>query len=199
MIVLGLTGGIGMGKSTAAHMLRTMRVPVHDADRTVHRLLGKGGKAVAEVARAFPEAAGDGVIDRAALGRRVFADPPALTRLERILHPLVAADERRFLKAMRQRRVPLAVLDVPLLFETGAQRRCDAVILVTAPAFIQRTRVLARPAMSETILATVLARQLPDRVKRRHADFVVPSGLGRAVTFRALRRVVRDLRGGRRP
>jgi dephospho-CoA kinase len=193
MIVLGLTGGIGMGKSTAAKMLRALRVPVHDADRTVHRLLARGGKAVTEVARAFPEADGGGHIDRAALGRRVFADPPALLRLERILHPLVVADERRFLRLARLRRAPAVVLDIPLLFETGAERRCHAVILVTAPVFLQRSRVLARPRMNEKIFATLLAKQLPDHVKRRRADFVVPTGLGRAVTFRALRRVVRDV------
>ena len=194
MIVLGLTGGIGMGKSTAAQMFRRMRVPVHDADATVHRLLAKGGGAVKDVSREFPGVERGGAIDRPALGRRVFADPAALRRLEKILHPLVIADEGRFLRVRRGRRAPVVVLDIPLLFETGSEARCDAVVLVTAPPFLQRARVLARPNMDEDKLAGILAQQMPDRQKRRRADHVVPSGLGRAVTFRRLRRIVRDLR-----
>jgi dephospho-CoA kinase len=194
MIVLGLTGGVGMGKSTAAAMLRRMGVPVHDADRTVHWLLAPGGAAVAAVAAQFPEAATDGAIDRAALGRRVFADRAALARLEAILHPLVRDEERRFLRAMRRRRAPVVLLDVPLLFETGGERRCDAVILVTAPAFLQRQRVLARPDMDRARFAAVLARQMPDWERRRRADFVVWTGLDRGRTFRRLRRIVRGLR-----
>jgi len=194
MIVLGLTGGIGMGKSTAAAMLRRMGVPVHDADATVHRLMAKRGAAVAAVAKAFPEAAHDGAIDRERLGRRVFGDPAALRRLEHVLHPLVRRDQRRFLGRQRAARAALAVLDIPLLFETGAARRCDAVIVVSAPAFIQRRRVLARPGMSETRFKAILARQVPDHVRRREADFVVPSGLGKAATWRRLARIVAALR-----
>jgi dephospho-CoA kinase len=194
VIVLGLTGGIGMGKTTAAQMFRRMGVPVHDSDRAVHRALAQGGAAVIAVARAFPEAARAGWIDRGALGRRVFGDPAALRRLERILHPLVRRSEGRFLREMRGRRAPLVVLDIPLLFETASEKRCDAVIVVTAPPFLQRARVLARPAMNAAIFASVLARQLPDPYRRRRAHFVVPSGLGRAVTFRYLRRIVRRYR-----
>jgi len=194
MIVLGLTGGVGMGKSTAAAMLRLMRVPVHDADAAVHRLMAKRGAAVAAVAKEFPEAWRDGAIDRERLGRRVFGDPAALKRLEHILHPLVRRDQLRFLKRQRAARAALAVLDIPLLYESGAARRCDAVIVVTAPAFLQRGRVLARPGMTEARLAAILSRQAADYVRRREADFVVPSGLGKAVTFRRLRRIVAALR-----
>jgi dephospho-CoA kinase len=194
MIVIGLTGGVGMGKSTASSMLRRMRVPVHDADATVHRLMAKRGAAVAAVAKEFPEACRDGAIDRVRLGRLVFGDSAALNRLEHILHPLVRRDQLRFLKRQRAARAALAVLDIPLLYETGAAQRCDAVIVVTAPAFLQRCRVLARPGMSDARLAAILARQVPDYLRRREADFVVPSGLGKAVTFHRLRRIVAALR-----
>jgi len=193
MIILGLTGGVGMGKSTAAMMLRRLRVPVHDADATVHRLLARGGDAVDPVARAFPEALRDGAIDRKTLGARVFSDRAALRRLERILHPLVRRDELRFLRAQRLQRARLVVLDIPLLFETGGQRRCDAVATVSAPAFLQRSRVLARPGMNAGKLKGILAAQVSDARRRRDADFVVPSGLGRAVTFRRLRQILRRL------
>ena len=194
MIVLGLTGGVGMGKSTAASMLRRMHVPVHDSDEAVHLLLARGGGAVTSVAREFPGTLKDGAIDRGALGARVFADRAALARLEAILHPRVGAVAQRFLRRQRLRRAPVAVLDIPLLFETGGERRCDAVILVTAPAFLQRRRVLARRGMTEARLAAILARQCPDAERRRRAQFIVPTGLGRGVTFRRLRRVLRGLR-----
>src|SRR6185437_2192040 len=193
MIVLGLTGSVGMGKSTAAAMLRQLGVPVHDADAAVHRLLAPGGAAVAAVAAAFPGTAVGSGIDRALLGKQVFGDAAALRRLERILHPLVRKSEQRFLKQARARRAPLVALDIPLLFETGGEKRCDAVVVVSAPAFLQRARVLARPGMSEERLRAILAKQVPDAEKRRRADFVVTSGLGRAPTFRGLRRVVRAL------
>lgn len=194
MIVLGLTGGVGMGKSTATTTLRRLRVPVHDADATVHALLARGGAAVEQVAREFPGVLRDGAIDRAALGRLVFADRDALRRLERILHPLVRHDERRFLRAQRLRRTPLVALDIPLLFETGGQRRVDAVLTMTVPAFIQNQRVLRRAGMTPARFKAILARQVPDARRRRDADFVVSSGLGRGFTFRQLRRVVRRLR-----
>jgi dephospho-CoA kinase len=199
MIVLGLTGSIGMGKSTAAAMLRRLGVPVHDADATVHRLLGPGGGAVAPVARAFPGGViedartGRTRIDRAALGRLVFADSAALHRLEAILHPLVRADERRFRRRMQARHVPLIVLDIPLLFESGGDRRCDATVVVTAPARIQRARVMARQGMTEERFAAILAKQMPDAEKRRRADFVVQTGLGRNATLRRLAAIVRLL------
>ncbi|HJT07989.1 MAG TPA: dephospho-CoA kinase [Stellaceae bacterium] len=196
MIVLGLTGSVGMGKSTAAAMLRRLGVPVHDADATVHRLMAPGGAAVAAVAKAFPDTRrkNGGGIDRVALGRRVFADAKAFQRLERILHPLVRQSQRRFLAAARARREPLVVLDVPLLFEGGGETRCDKVVVVSAPPAVQRARVMARPGMTEARFRAILAKQMPDREKRRRADYVVPSGLGRALTFRRLKRIVGELR-----
>jgi len=194
MKILGLTGGIGTGKSTAAAMLRRMGVDVFDADAQVHRLLGPGGAAVQAVAKEFPGARKAGAIDRAALGAMVFADRDSLKRLEAILHPLVRAEERRFLKTQRARRARVAVLDIPLLYETGRDRRCDAVAVLWAPGFLQRARVLSRPGMSEQRLQSILARQLPIQVKRRRADFAVPSGLGRAVTRRQLARCLARLR-----
>ena len=191
MIILGLTGSIGMGKSTAARMLRRFGVPVHDADRVVHGLLAKGGAAVAAVETAFgPEVIRDGAVDRPRLGARVFGDRAALGRLEAILHPLVRRAERRFLALAAARRAKLVVLDIPLLFETGGQRRMDATVVVTAPAFIQRLRVLARPGMSAEKLDAILRRQTPDAEKRRRADFLVQTGLGKGPALRRLKRIV---------
>jgi dephospho-CoA kinase len=197
VIVLGLTGSIGMGKTTAAGMLRRMRVPLFDADAEVHRLLAPGGTAVRRVDAAFPgvrDAVGG--IDRRRLGQRVFGNPPALRRLERILHPLVRTAEWRFVAQGRARGERLVVLDIPLLFETGGDTRCDYVLVISAPAWLQRQRVIRRPGMTPERLAAILRAQMPDREKRRRADFVVTSGLGRAVTLRQLRAIVRILRGG---
>ncbi|MDA8230176.1 MAG: dephospho-CoA kinase [Magnetospirillum sp.] len=190
MKILGLTGSIGMGKSTAAGMLRRLGLPVHDADAAVHRLLAKGGAAVARVEAAFPGTVVAGAVDRAELGRRVFGDPAALRRLEAILHPLVREAERAFLKRCARRGAALAVLDIPLLFETGAERRCDAVAVVTAPAFLQAQRVLLRPGMSPARLAAIRARQMPDADKLRRADSVIPTGSGRLLALRRLVRAV---------
>jgi dephospho-CoA kinase len=195
LIVLGLTGSIGMGKSTAAATLRQLGVALFDADGVVHRLLGPGGAAVGQVSAAFPDVRSNlGGIDRRLLGEQVFGDPTALERLESILHPMVAEAEKQFLNHCRARREPLAVLDIPLLFETGGDRRCDYVLVVSAPAFLQRQRVLRRTGMTEIRLAAILEKQMPDREKRRRADFVVPTGAGRDVTLRRLRAVVRFLR-----
>ena len=191
MIILGLTGSIGMGKSTAARMLRRFGVPVHDADRVVHGLLAKGGAAVAAVEMVFgPDVIRDGAVDRPRLGARVFGDRAALGRLEAILHPLVRRAERRFLALAAARRAKVVVLDIPLLFETGGQRRMDATVVVTAPAFIQRLRVLARPGMSADKLDAILRRQTPDAEKRRRADFLVQTGLGKGPALRRLKRIV---------
>ena len=194
MIILGLTGSIGMGKSTAAGMLRRQGIPVLDSDAVVHRLFAVGGDAVAPVEAAFPGVVRNRAIDRAALGARVLGDPPALRRLEAIVHPLVQRDQRRFLAQAARRRVAIAVLDIPLLYETHAESRMDAVIVVSAPALIQRQRVMRRPGMTAAKFAAILARQLPDRVKRARADFVVASGNGRLHTQRALQRIVAGLK-----
>ena len=194
MLVLGLTGSIGMGKTTAAGMLRRLGLPLHDADAVVHRLLGRGGAAVAQIAIAFPGVVKEGAVDRKALGDRVFGDPAALARLEAILHPLVRAAARSFLRRQARRGKSLAVLDIPLLFETGGEVLCDAVVLVSAPARVQAARVLSRPGMTREKFAAIKAQQMSDAEKRRRADFVVPTGLGRRETLRRLTEIVRLMR-----
>jgi dephospho-CoA kinase len=196
--VIGLTGSIGMGKSTAAAMLERMGVPVFSADSCVHDLIGPGGAAVAEVIKAFP-GTGDGTgISRTALGRAVFGDDAALARLEGILHPLVRAAEIDFVRrqALQGRRI--CALEIPLLFETGAEALCDAVINLHAPPFVQATRVLARPGMTPARLAAIRARQMSEAEKSVRADFCVATGLGRRHTWRALLRIVATLKRRRR-
>ena len=194
MIVLGLTGSIGMGKSNAATMLRRLGVPVHDADAAVHRLLGPGGSAVRRVAEIFPAALVGNRIDRKRLGDLVFGDTAALRRLESILHPMVRKSSRDFLGWARRRRLPVVVLDIPLLFESGADTTVDRVIVVSAPKSIQRLRVLARPGMTEEKFRAILARQVPDAEKRRRADYVVMTGGPLGQTWRQLRLILRDAR-----
>jgi dephospho-CoA kinase len=196
MLVLGLTGSIAMGKSTAAETFRSLGVPVLDADLAVHRLLAPRGAAVRAVLRAFPGCEdGRGGIDRRRLGQLAFEDPVALARLEAILHPLVRAAQRRFLARCAAASEPLAVLDIPLLFETGAERLLDAVAVVSAPDFLQRQRVLRRPGMSLERLDAIRARQMPDQEKRRRADFVIQTGLSRRHGVAAIARLVHRLRG----
>ncbi|SFK51459.1 dephospho-CoA kinase [Falsiroseomonas stagni] len=194
MKVLGLTGSIGMGKSTAARAFRRLRVPVFDADAAVHRLQARGGAAVRPIEAAFPGTTRDGRVDREALRNRVLGDPAALRVLERIVHPLVRRAERAFLAACRRRGEGLAVLDVPLLFETKGEGRVDAVIVVSAPAATQRARVLARGGMTPERLAAILARQMPDAEKRCRADHVVRTGLSRHAAQRQIKVIVRRLR-----
>ena len=182
-----------MGKSTAARLLRGLGVAVHDSDAAVHALLAKGGACVAAVGAAFPGVVRDGAVDRGRLGARVFADPVALARLEAILHPLARRAADGFLAAARRRRSRVVALDIPLLFETGARPRVDAVIVVSAPAWLQRVRALRRPGMTEAKLAAILARQTQDAEKRRRADVVVASGLGIARARRDLARALRHL------
>jgi dephospho-CoA kinase len=200
VIVLGLTGSIGMGKSTAAATLRRLGVPLFDADAVVHRLLGPGGEAVAPVEAVFPGVREEaGGIDRRLLGQLVFRDQPALRRLEAIIHPMVRRAERRFVARVRARRESLVVLDIPLLFESGGVERCDFALVVSAPLRLQRERVMRRPGMSESRFADILRAQIPDREKRRRADFVVATALGRSVAFRRLKAIVRTLRRGELP
>jgi dephospho-CoA kinase len=195
MIVLGLTGGIGMGKSTATATLRRLRVPVFDADAAVHRLQGRGGRAVAAIAAAFPDAVRDGRVDREALRRAVLGNSDALRRLERIVWPLVRDEERRFLARARRTGTRIAVLDVPLLFENGGQDRVDQVMVVSAPAAVQRARVLRRPGMTAERFAAIHARQMPDAEKRRRADHVVRTGLSRYSAQAAVRKIIQQMRG----
>jgi len=173
MIVLGLTGSIGMGKSTAAGFFAECGVPVHDADAVVHQLYA--GEVAPAVEAAFPGTTRDGVVDRVRLGERVVGDSFALKRLEAIVHPLVRRDEEKFLAKAEAAGAAVAVLNIPLLFESGDDRRCDAVVVVTAPAEMQRERVMSRPGMTEEKFTRLLAQQVPDIEKRRRADFVVDS------------------------
>ncbi len=199
MRILGLTGSIGMGKSTAVQMLRRARVPVHDADAAVHRLMARNGAAVSAIAKAFPGTVRAGAVDRGKLGARVFGrDPKPLRRLEAILHPLVRRETKSWLSAQARRRAKVVVLDVPLLYETGGPGGYDAVVVISAPAFLQRQRVLRRGGMTPGKLAEILGRQLPDREKRARADFVVTSGLGKTPTRRGLMAALRRLPCGRR-
>ncbi|RWF43228.1 MULTISPECIES: dephospho-CoA kinase [unclassified Mesorhizobium] len=193
MIVLGLTGSIGMGKSTTARMFAEAGVPVHDSDETVHRLYA--GKAAPLVEAAFPGTTADGSVDRAKLGARVLGDAAALKKLETIIHPLVRADADAFLAKHRNAGESIAVLDIPLLFETGGRGRVDKVVVVTAPAEVQRQRVLARPGMSEEKLASILAKQVPDAEKRRLADFVIDTGKGLDAARAAVAAIIAELRG----
>jgi len=189
-----------MGKSTAAMTLRRLRVPLFDADRAVHRRLAPRGAAVELVAASFPGVrATNGGIDRSLLGQHVFADTEALLRLERIIHPMVEALEKRFLAFARARREPIVVLDIPLLFESGSECRCDYVLVVSAPMLVQRQRVLRRHGMTGKRFAAILSNQMPDYEKRRRADFVVPTGLSRGLSLRRLRAIVRLLRAKRLP
>ena len=171
MVILGLTGSIGMGKSTTAGFFAEAGAPVHDADAAVHRLYD--GAAAAAIEAAFPGTAAGGKVDRAKLGEQVLKDPAALKRLEAIVHPLVRRDEERFLQAAEGAGAKVAVLNIPLLFETGGDKRCDAVVVVSAPPEMQRARVMERPGMTEEKFASLLGKQVPDAEKRRRADFVV--------------------------
>lgn len=179
MFVLGLTGSIGMGKSTAASLFRDFNIPVHDADATVHALMAEGGDAVDAIEKSFPQTVENGVVNRAKLGAQVFQNQAALHRLEAIIHPLVAKERNRFLKTQMIRHARFVVLDVPLLFETGGDAGCDAVAVVTAPPFVQAARVLARPGVDLDRLTAIRAKQTPDSVKRRLADFIIHSGAGK--------------------
>ena len=171
MIVLGLTGSIGMGKSTVEHFFAENGVPVYDADAVVHRLYA--GDAAPLIEAAFPGTSTDGTVDRARLGERVIGDAAALKRLEALVHPLVRREEEQFLAKAEAAGAAVAVVNIPLLLETGGDQRCDAVVVVSAPAETQRARVMSRPGMTEEKFTGLLAKQMPDAEKRRRADFVV--------------------------
>jgi dephospho-CoA kinase len=187
MFVIGLTGSLAMGKSTTAQFFRDAGVPVHDADATVHQLYA--GAAVAPIEAAFPGSAVDGRIDRSRLAARVLDDPGALKRLESIVHPMVREAEVAFLREAEARGEKIVVLDIPLLLETGGDRRVDAIVVVSAPGEVQRARVLERPGMTPEKLDALLARQMTDAEKRRRADFIVDTSKG----FAAARAQVRAI------
>jgi dephospho-CoA kinase len=193
MIVLGLTGSIGMGKSTTAKMFAEAGVPVHDSDEAVHRLYA--GKAAPLIEAEFPGVAVGGIIDRTKLAARVLGNPDALKKLEALIHPLVRADADAFLARHRAAGASLAVLDIPLLFETGGRDRVDKVVVVSAAPDVQRERVLARPGMTVEKFEAILARQMPDAEKRRRADFVIDTGKGFDAARKQVIRIVDGLRG----
>lgn len=194
MITLGLTGSIGMGKSTVAAMFAELGVPVFDADAAVHRLQGPGGALVAATEAEFPDTTTELGVDRTLLGEAVFGDAAAFARLEALVHPAVAAERTAFLESHAD--APLVVLDVPLLFEAGGWQAVDKIAVVSAPADIQRARVLARPGMTESRFDSILARQLPDAEKRARADFVIPTGSSLEETREAVGAVIACLVGG---
>jgi dephospho-CoA kinase len=187
MFVLGLTGSLGMGKSTTAGFFAELGVPVHDADATVHRLYK--AEAVAPIEAAFPGTTVNGEVDREKLAKRVLDDPAAIKKLEGIVHPLVRAAEEHFLTEAERKNARVAVLDIPLLFETGGDRRCDAVVVVSAPEEVQHARIFERPSMTAQKFSAIAANQMPDAEKRRRADFVVDTSKG----FDAARAQVREI------
>lgn len=193
MKVLGLTGGIGMGKSTAAAAFRRARIPVFDADAAVHRMQARGGRAVRAIEAAFPGTVRDGAVDRTALRHAVLGKPDALKRLEGILHPMVQHEECEFVARARRHGKRAAVLDIPLLFETHGERRVDHVIVVSAPRSVQMQRIRARRRMSDADIKAVIARQMPDAEKRRRADTVIRTGLSRHSSLKALNRFIREV------
>lgn len=192
MLVVGLTGSIGMGKSTAATYLRGRGLPVFDADAEVHRLYA-GGKVVERIERAFPGTTTQDGVDRTRLSAALVAHPGRLRELEAIVHPSVREAERSFLRAEARRGTPIAVLEIPLLFETNANKLVDTVIVLSAPADIQRERLLVRPGMTKEKLDSLLGRQMPDAEKRARADFVVDTGSGTAVSEAHLDRIIAEL------
>ncbi len=195
MFVLGLTGSVGMGKSTAAAMFRAEGIAVHDSDAAVHELYN--GQAATAIEAAFPGTSRGGVVDRALLANAVLDNPAELARLEAIIHPLVAARRDAFLAEAAKQGAGLVVLDIPLLFETGSERLVDAVVLVTAPESVQKARVCVRPGMTAERLAAILARQMPDAEKRARAHFMIDTSRGFAAAEQQVREIVRALAGSK--
>ncbi|MFN3584772.1 dephospho-CoA kinase [Phenylobacterium sp.] len=194
MKIIGLTGSIGMGKSTTAAMFREAGVPVYDADAAVHALYAPGGAAVGPVGEAFPGVVKDGAVDREALRQRVLGNPEALQRLNAIVHPLVGLDRASFFEKARSDGADMVVLDIPLLFETGGDKAVDAVVVASAPPQMQRERVLAREGMSPERLDAILAQQTPDAEKRARADFVVDTGRGLEAAREQVAEIIAALR-----
>jgi dephospho-CoA kinase len=194
VIVIGLTGSIGMGKSTVCGMFRDLGAVVWNADEAVHRLYAPGGAAVAALHAAFPGSAVGGAVDRDKLSKIILRNPDALARIEAIVHPLVGKDRAAFLKEAKKNGAEIAVLDIPLLFEKGHERGFDATVVVSAPAAIQRERVLARPGMTEEKFAAILSKQMPDCEKRHRADYVISTGQPRDATRAEVAIIVEELR-----
>lgn len=195
MLLVGLTGSIGMGKSETAKMFARLGIPVYDADAAVHRLYAKGGAAVAPIEAAFPGVSVDGAIDRARLSAHVLNQPEQLKKLEAIVHPLVGRAQLDFLLAAEEAGATMVVLDIPLLYETGGQARVDVVVVVSAPHHVQRARVLQRPGMTEEKFEAIFAKQVPDAEKRQRADFIVETDQGLDHAFAQVEDIVAELEG----
>ena len=193
MKIIGLTGGIGMGKSTAARAFRRAHIPVFDADAAVHKVQARGGRAIKLIEAAFPGTVKDGAVDRNALRAAVIGKPEAIKVLEKILHPMVWEEEARFLAAARRAGKRAAVLDIPLFFETGRERKVHKIVVVSAPKSVQIHRVRLRGRMSESDIEAIVARQMPDAEKRKRADIVIRTGLSRHLTQRQMRRLILGL------
>ena len=191
MIKAGLTGSIGMGKSTTAQMFRDEGIPVHDADAAVHKLYS--GDAAPFIEEVFPGTVVEGVVDRKILGEHVLGNPENMKRLEALVHPLVHREEKRFLEDAEKNGASLVILDIPLLFETGGANRVDTIIVVTAPAEVQRERVLDRPGMNEEKFQAILMRQVPDAEKRARADFIIDTSLGLESARESVRSIIKEL------
>ncbi len=195
MLLIGLTGSIGMGKSETAKMFRRLDVPVYDADAAVHTLYAPGGTAVGPIGEAFPGTIVEGAVDRQALSRHVLAQPEQMKKLEAIVHPLVGKAQLDFLRQSHESGHDMVVLDIPLLYETGGESRVDVVVVVSAPHHLQRERVLARPDMTEAKFAAIHAKQIPDEEKRRRADFLVETDKGLDHAFAEVTKIVEALKG----
>jgi len=195
-IILGLTGSIAMGKSETSKIFSRLGIPIFDADASVHQMLDEGGEAVTAVSEIFPGVVQGHAVDRRMLGDLVFGNACKLRKLEAILHPLVAKARKRFLRLAGAARARVVVMDVPLLYETGGKDACHAVVVVSAPKFVQRSRALRRPGMSEKKLENILDNQTPDYLKRKQADFVVPSGLGKRAALIRVSSVLRKVHSG---
>ena len=197
-LLVGLTGSIGMGKTETAGMFARLGIPVYDADAAVHQLYASGGEAVAAIEKAFPECVDSGQVNRACLSTKVRTDKAALARLEAIVHPLVAREQEAFIARAAANGAEIVLLDIPLLFETGADTRLEAVVVVTAPCDVQRARVLARPGMTEKLFEQILARQLPDVDKQERAHFIVETDKGMDHAFEQVKRIVSELHARQR-
>jgi dephospho-CoA kinase len=196
-VIIGLTGSIGMGKTTASNMFHRLGLPICDSDLLVHGMLAKGGTAVLPVAAEFDGVVRDGAVDRVVLGQKVFSDKVALKRLEQIIHPLVRLKQVEFIKMCRRQNRVAGILDVPLLFEVKTDQICDFTVVVSAPKFIQKQRVMARPGMTPNRFEETLDRQMPDIEKQKRADFVVPTGLNKRHTLNHLCKIIRNLQNPR--
>lgn len=196
MIVLGLTGSIGMGKSTAARMLSQMGCSVHDSDKAAREAIDSGGEAFEDVALMFPKAwdKKKHIIKRDVLAKIIFSDVDAKEKLENLIHPVVRARQKKFIQKQKKLGRNIVVLDIPLLFETKSQNRVDYIIVVSAPLHIQRQRVLSRQGMNEEKFQAILSHQMSDTEKRKYADYVVPTGMGLALTYRSLSEILKDVR-----